>query len=79
VNEVSLYPFHQTGDVSDLNVPALRIVGDMQELEVSAAITYRTLNPSIHLSIIPMAGHLVHKDQPALYAQAVHTFIKGVK
>lgn len=70
------YPFEQTGHVSALQVPALCLVGEQQELEVSAAVTYKQLNSNIHISVIPFAGHLVHRDQPDLYSKILHTFIK---
>lgn len=74
----NFYPFEHTGNVSELKVPALCLVGDQQELEVSAAVTYKKLNPNIHIGVIPFAGHLVHRDQPDLYSQILHTFIKDI-
>ncbi|KAB2331909.1 alpha/beta fold hydrolase [Bacillus mesophilum] len=74
--EDDFYPFEHTGNVSALQMPTLYTVGEQQEQEVSAAITYKQLNPNIHISVIPFAGHLVHREQPNLYSQILHTFIK---
>ena len=72
------YPFDETGDVSNLAVPALCMVGEVEKNEISAAVTYKQLNSDIHVSIIPFAGHLVHRDQPELYSRTLHTFIESL-
>ncbi len=71
-NEDGFYPFDETGDVSNIRLPTLCIVGEKQNLEVSAAITYKQLNSNINIS-----GHLVHREQPFLYSQTLHTFLKN--
>ncbi|TYS58112.1 alpha/beta hydrolase [Sutcliffiella horikoshii] len=76
-NEDGFYPFDETGDVSNIKIPTLCIVGEKQNLEVSAAITYKQLNSNINISVIPFAGHLVHREQPDLYSQTLHTFLKS--
>ncbi|MDX8367991.1 alpha/beta hydrolase [Cytobacillus sp. IB215665] len=76
-NGDKFYPFDETGDVANIKIPTLCIVGEKQELEVSAAITYKQLNASINIAVIPFAGHLVHREQPDLYSQILHTFIKN--
>ncbi|MGD7053399.1 alpha/beta fold hydrolase [Sutcliffiella horikoshii] len=78
-NNEDFYPFDKTGDVSDLEIPILCIVGEEQEVEVSAAITYKQLNPNINISVIPFAGHLVHREQPDLYSLTLCTFLQGKK
>ena len=77
-NNDNFYPFDKTGDVADLKVPTLCMMGEQQELEVSSTVKYKQLNSNINISIIPFAGHLVHRDQPELYTQTLHTFIKNV-
>jgi len=74
-NNDDFYPFDKTDNVSDLKVPALCMVGEQQELEVSATITYKRLNSYINISVVPLAGHLVHRDQPELYSHVLYTFI----
>ncbi|MFD2045293.1 alpha/beta fold hydrolase [Ornithinibacillus salinisoli] len=76
-NDDDFYPFDKTGDVSSLNIPTLCIVGEKQKLEVSAAITYKRLNSNINISVVPFAGHLVHRDQPDLYSQILGTFLSN--
>lgn len=77
-NGKDFYPFDKTGEVAGLKVPALCIVGEQQDLEVSAAVTYKQLNASINIAVVPLAGHLVHRDQPGLYSEILHTFINGI-
>lgn len=74
-NNDDFYPFDETGDVSNIKIPTLCIVGEKQEIEISAAITYKQLNSNINISVIPFAGHLVHREQPHLYSQTLHTFL----
>jgi esterase len=76
-NNDDFYPFDKTGDVADLKVPTLCMVGEQQELEVSAAVTYKQLNSRIKIAVVPFAGHLVHREQPELYSQTLYTFIEN--
>ncbi|WBL17168.1 alpha/beta fold hydrolase [Sutcliffiella sp. NC1] len=76
-NEKDFYPFEEIADVAELNTPALCLIGEEKELEVSATNTFKEMNQHIHLGIIPFAGHLVHRDQPDLYSQMLLTFIKS--
>lgn len=76
-NHDDFYPFDKTGDVVSLEVPALCMVGEQQELEVSAAVLYKQLNSTINISVVPFAGHLVHRNQPDLYSQILYTFIEN--
>lgn len=76
-NNDDFYPFDHTGNVANLKVPTLCMVGEQEKLEVSAAVTYKKLNSHINISVIPFAGHLVHRDQPELYSQVLYTFIKN--
>lgn len=73
------YPFHETGNISELTVPSLCIVGGASEDEFSAAVSFKQLNPAIHIATIPFAGHLVHREQPTLYTQMLYTFIETLK
>ncbi|MEA1855186.1 alpha/beta hydrolase [Cytobacillus sp. FSL W7-1323] len=77
-NDEDFYPFDKTGDVSDIKIPTLCIVGEKQEIEVSAAITYKQLNYNINISVIPFSGHLVHREQPDLYTKTLHTFLNKI-
>lgn len=76
-NNDDFYPFDKTGNVGSLRVPTLCLVGEKQELEVSAAASYKQLNSHINISVIPLAGHLVHRDQPELYSQVLSAFIEN--
>lgn len=50
--------------------------GRSDYLQPAMAENMRTLNPRISMREIPDAGHYVHDDQPALFAEAVTTFLK---
>ncbi|MDX8363387.1 alpha/beta hydrolase [Cytobacillus sp. IB215316] len=76
-NDDDFYPFDKTGDVSNIKTPTLCIVGEKQDLEVSSALTYKQFNSNINISVIPFAGHLVHREQPDLYSLTLHTFINN--
>lgn len=77
-NSDDFYPFNETGDLSDVKSPILCIVGGTEDLEISAAITYKERNPDINISVIPFAGHLVHREQPDLYTRTLATFIRSL-
>lgn len=70
------YPFEEIGDVGNLTVPTICLVGEKQSIEVSAAVTFQEKNPKIHMAVIPFAGHLVHREQPDLYSQTLESFLK---
>lgn len=72
------YLFNETSEVSSIKIPTIYMVGEKQEIEVSAALTFKQLNQEFHISIIPFAGHLVHRDQPELYSQILHAFLKRI-
>lgn len=78
-NNDEFYPFDKTGDVAELKVATLCMMGEQQELEVSSTVRYKQLNSNINISVIPFVGHLVHRDQPDLFTQTLHTFIRNVK
>ena len=50
--------------------------GRSDYLQPAMAEHMRALNPRISTLEIPDAGHYVHDDQPALFAEAVTTFLK---
>lgn len=73
------YPFYETGHISDLQCPTLYLAGGELDREYWAAISYKQLNPYIHVAIIPLAGHLVHDEQPELYSHTLLKFINSIK
>lgn len=74
-NEVP-YPFDQIKKVGNIGIPMLCISGGSSEKEVTNALNFRELNPDIHISIIPFAGHLVSEEQPLIYSQILHLFMR---
>ena len=78
-NSDDFYPFHETGELSDVTAPILYVVGDREELEVEAAVTYKKLHANTQIAVIPFAGHLVHREQPDLYSRNLSAFIENSK
>ncbi|HFK1452671.1 alpha/beta fold hydrolase [Bacillus pacificus] len=73
------YPFDETGDVVNLQIPTLCIAGGDSEDEVTAATTFKQLNGNIHIAVIPFAGHLVHNDQPKIYSDILSNFLQNAQ
>ncbi|MFD2630153.1 alpha/beta fold hydrolase [Oceanobacillus kapialis] len=73
------YPFDLTGDLSDLEMPTLFLVGEESSLETKGAEVYPQMNEKIHVSVIPFAGHNVHLEQPELYNSTYELFLNNVK
>jgi pimeloyl-ACP methyl ester carboxylesterase len=70
---------HDTGLTShlrDYHLPILVITGDDDRI-VPTADSLRLANdlPGAQLAVIPDAGHVPHEEQPAVFLQAVITFI----
>ncbi|SDN77932.1 alpha/beta fold hydrolase [Alkalicoccus daliensis] len=74
-NDEDFYPFDQLKEAALIDLPALCLTGEEQELEVSSAVAFKQLNPHIRISVIPFAGHLVHRDQPDLYSRMLEYFL----
>lgn len=71
------YPFEETNDLSELNMPVLFIVGENASLETVGIVKYPQSNENIHVSVIPFAGHIVHNDQPDSYNLIFEQFLKA--
>ncbi|WP_164669330.1 alpha/beta fold hydrolase [Virgibacillus doumboii] len=68
------YPFDKTGDLSDLEMPTLFMVGEGNAHERIGAQVYPQMNPNVHTAVIPYASHLVHTEQPDMYTLALAKF-----
>lgn len=75
-HQEDFYPFEETGSVEELSIPAMCLVGGESSLEFEAAGCYRKRNEAIQISVIPFAGHLVHRDQPRLYSETLYVFLQ---
>lgn len=62
----------------DIDVPVLVIVGDRDEPFLGAASYMTAKIPDATLAVIPDAGHASNIDQPALFDEAVRTFLARV-
>lgn len=69
------YPFEETSDLGEMEMPILFMVGEENANEASGASIYRELSKPIHVSVIPFAGHLVHSEQPEVYNQTLNRFL----
>jgi pimeloyl-ACP methyl ester carboxylesterase len=78
-NSDDFYPFHETGELSDVTAPILCMVGEGEEIEVEAAVTYKKLHANAQIAVIPFAGHLVHRDQPDLYTRTLSALLEHSK
>jgi 2-succinyl-6-hydroxy-2,4-cyclohexadiene-1-carboxylate synthase len=58
-----------------LNRPVLLLVGARDQKYVAIGERMQRLLPRSSLVVCPAAGHLVHVDQPAAFAQAVQAFL----
>ena len=79
IDNEEAYPFDQISSVSTISIPMLCISGGSSEKEVANALNFKRLNPEIHTSVIPFAGHLVSEDQSLIYSQTLHCFIGEVE
>lgn len=73
------YPFDETKDLTGIHSPILFIVGEGNPNETQGAISYRSMQNNVHVSVIPFASHLVHSEQPELYSKIVNLFLKNIE
>jgi pimeloyl-ACP methyl ester carboxylesterase len=66
-------------EVRRLNVPALVIVGDEDELCLEPALFLKRLLPNAGLAVIPKSGHTINLEEPALFNQLVLDFLTRVE
>lgn len=69
------YPFNETSNLSQVSSPVLVIAGEGSTNESLSAIEYRKEQENVHISILPFASHLVHDEQPELYAEVLGRFL----
>ena len=62
--------------LSEFNLPVLVITGDTDKIIPTAdSIRLAGALPNAKLIIIPLAGHVPHEEQPALFMQAVNDYL----
>jgi pimeloyl-ACP methyl ester carboxylesterase len=62
-----------------VEVPALILVGDEDELCLEPALFMKRRMPNAGLSILPKSGHAINLEEPALYNQLVLDFLTRVE
>jgi 2-succinyl-6-hydroxy-2,4-cyclohexadiene-1-carboxylate synthase len=62
-------------ELSALGGPALLIVGDLDEKYCAIARRMTAATPDARLAVVPEAGHAVHLEQPAAFADVVRLFL----
>ncbi|TYR73513.1 alpha/beta hydrolase [Rossellomorea vietnamensis] len=72
------YPFAETGDLSELQMPVLYMVGEGNPLETKGAVLYPKQNSNIHAAVVPFASHLVHHEQPEIYSSVMEEFLRNI-
>jgi pimeloyl-ACP methyl ester carboxylesterase len=72
------YPFHITGDVSNITSPVMIIVGEGNRNETKGAIYYQEQLPKAHIAVIPFASHQVHNEEPEIYSKILEAFLSNV-
>lgn len=70
------YPFEDVAAITGFNFPVLFMVGEDKANETIGASIFPSINKNIHIAIVPLAGHLVHTDQPKIYSNILETFIE---
>ena len=66
------------GQLPDLKVPTLFVVGEYDEIPVETVLEFQELVARSIVEVIEDAGHMVHIDQPALFNAAVKNFLAGI-
>jgi pimeloyl-ACP methyl ester carboxylesterase len=61
-----------------LDVPALIVAGDEDELALEPSLLMKRKIPNSGLLIVPKTGHTVNLEEPALFNQAVFDFVSAV-
>lgn len=72
------YPFRDMNMLSSCSFPTLIMVGEGQQNETNVALEYPMNNSNVHISIVPLAAHLVHSDQPKIYSLILEEFIQQI-
>jgi len=60
----------------EVQMPVLIIAGELDTKFITIARQMSEIIPKCTLAIIPNAGHTVHLEQPAAYADAIRQFLK---
>lgn len=75
VTDGRLKDFDITGLLREVKVPTLLMCGDSDEVTVPRLLQYASMIESPRISVIPHAGHVLSKEQFALYREAVRAFM----
>jgi pimeloyl-ACP methyl ester carboxylesterase len=70
--------FSLEDQLARLEVPTLILIGDEDEPCVEPAIFMKRKIPSSGLMVLPQSGHTINLEEPALFNQAVRTFLDMV-
>jgi pimeloyl-ACP methyl ester carboxylesterase len=68
----------RTGELGQITVPTLIIVGDMDEPFIEPSKLMHSRIAGSQLVIIPGAGHLANIEQPTVFTDAVMSFLDGL-
>ena len=68
----------RTGELGQITVPTLIIVGDMDEPFIEPSKLMHSRIAGSRLVVIPGAGHLANIEKPAAFTEAVMAFLEGL-
>ncbi len=66
-------------ELRNLEVPALSLLGDEDELCLEPALFMKRRMPNAGLAILPKSGHAINLEEPALFNQLVLDFLTRVE
>jgi 2-succinyl-6-hydroxy-2,4-cyclohexadiene-1-carboxylate synthase len=66
------------GDLPELQVPALAVVGRLDEKFVGISRRMASLNARMRLAVVPGVGHNVHAEAPGAYLSLLESFLAGI-
>ncbi|KGA96035.1 alpha/beta hydrolase [Alkalihalobacillus alcalophilus ATCC 27647 = CGMCC 1.3604] len=76
--EEGWYPFELIEELKHTKkIPTLVAAGEKVLPEIKGIVHYLEKYPSVHVAVIPFAGHLVHQEQPQLFNQILEQFLRA--
>jgi pimeloyl-ACP methyl ester carboxylesterase len=71
--------YDMTDAIAKLQVPLLILTGDEDEPSVEASVMIKRTAPKAALAVLPMSGHGINLEEPALFNQLLDDFLHQVE
>ena len=68
-----------TEEIKKIQVPALIIAGDEDDITLETSIMLKRAIPTAGLAVFPKTGHAMNLEEPALFNQTVDAFLHQVE